>query len=439
MPESDQFSESRLRSIVEECVRRELAAGGKFPADAEDLVESGTLDSMAWVSVLRSIESATGVASFVSLLGDDEPRSIQSLLLALRHASSSLQEAAREGRAGSEAAIAAVGAVSGWGFALGSRSVHSADVEKEFALAPGTIRERAGIDSVRRGTKGEDELTLAARAAEAALRKAELDAAELDWILAAGETFQGFPSLGSQLHSLLLARETCGVLDVGGACVGLLNCLAIAKSLMCDGQADRLLVVTADVHSRRLAPGCVPGEFGGLFGDGASAFVLSSVPATHSSSSYQLGGFQFGCAGTHASALVIGVGTKGELALEFEGEALARAAVDRLERIIADLELRTGISRRTVSFFATHQPNPRLLAVLARQAGVPLEKFPAVAKTCGNLGSSTCGVALAKALEELAARPEIERGPIFLAAVGPGMIWGGGHLVLTKMRVSPER
>lgn len=70
----------------------------------------------------------------------------------------------------------------------------------------------------------------------------------------------------------------------------------------------------------------------------------------------------------------------------------------------------------------------RLLEVLARQARLPLEKFPVVAKEYGNLGPSTCGVALAKALTEHGHKRADQRGPIFVAAVGPGMLWGCGVL-----------
>ncbi len=187
-------------------------------------------------------------------------------------------------------------------------------------------------------------------------------------------------------------------------------------------------MATADVHSRRLAPGQVTGEFGGLFGDGASAFLLSRTEDATASQHYRLGGFHFGCAGTFSSALVIGANAKGEVALHFDGEALARAAVARLEKIIKETALHTGLDLEAASSFATHQPNPRLLELLARQAELPSEKFPVVAKTCGNLGSSTCGVALAKALEEHGSKPADKRGPIFLAAVGPGMLWGAGAL-----------
>lgn len=318
--------------------------------------------------------------------------------------------------------------IAGWGAALGSVRVEAAALEREFALTAGTLRERAGIESVVRASEQENEVSLALRAARAAFDTTGLDVGDMDWIVATSETFLGFPSLGSALHSLLRARDTCGALDVGGACVGLLNSFCVAQSLLGAGRATSVLVVTADVHSRPLAAGRVPGEFGGLFGDGASAFVVHRMDEGDQSPCYCLGDFQFGCARAFASALAIGMGAEGEIALTFDGEALARAAVGRLGRIIADLELRTGFSRSAASGFATHQPNPRLVQLLARQIDVPLEKFPALAKTCGNLGSSTCGIALSMVLAEHGHKGPDQRGPIFLAAVGPGMLWGGGVL-----------
>ena len=97
---------------------------------------------------------------------------------------------------------------------------------------------------------------------------------------------------------------------------------------------------------------------------------------------YRVRDFQFGCAGSVSSALAVGMRANGQVALEFRGEALARAALVRLEKIIAALELRTGFDRRTASSFATHQPNPRIIEMLARQANLPLEKFPVVSRVC---------------------------------------------------------
>jgi hypothetical protein len=69
------------------------------------------------------------------------------------------------------------------------------------------------------------------------------------------------------------------------------------------------------------------------------------------------------------------------------------------------------------------------VGLLAKQFGVPACSFPAIAATRGNLGSSTCGAALHAALVEASAQPVAERKAVFLASLGPGLLFGGGWLV----------
>jgi 3-oxoacyl-[acyl-carrier-protein] synthase-3 len=226
----------------------------------------------------------------------------------------------------------------------------------------------------------------------------------------------------------LLVRENCGALDVGGACLGLLNALAVAQSFIGSGRAQTILVVSADVHSRTLTPGRVAGEFGGLFGDGASAFLLRAANGTAASEDYLLGEFIFGCAGQYAAAIQVSGEKDGGLAVQFDGEALSRAAITRMEKVITAAELRSGIPRNSVGGFATHQPNPRLVALLAKQCGVSPETFPPIARVYGNLGSSTCGAALHEILRSASRQARGERRPIFLASLGPGLLFGGGWL-----------
>jgi 3-oxoacyl-[acyl-carrier-protein] synthase III len=311
--------------------------------------------------------------------------------------------------------------------ATGSHIIPSEDVDRAFGMPVGKLRGRAGIESVAYAAEGESELTLGTRAAQEALRAASCSAQQLDWIIATSETHHGYPSLSAQLHSRLLVREDCAALDVGGACLGLLNAFAMAQSLVASGQARVVAVVTADVHSRTLTPGRVGGEFGGLFGDGASAFLLRRA-GSDISKGYRLGDFLFGCAGQYAATIQVNGTQEGGLDVKFDGEALSRAAITRMEKVLAAVELRSGISRASVGAFATHQPNPRLVVLLAKQCGVSPDKFPPIAKTCGNLGSSTCGAALHQALQLASKLPATARQPIFLASLGPGLLFGGGWL-----------
>jgi 3-oxoacyl-[acyl-carrier-protein] synthase-3 len=308
----------------------------------------------------------------------------------------------------------------------GSRLIPSEEVDHAFGMPLGKLRSRAGIESLAYAADGESEVTLGTRAAQEAMSAASCGAQQLDWIIATSETHHDYPSLSAQLHSRLLLREDCAALDVGGACLGLLNSFAVAQSLIASGQARTVAVVTADVHSRTLTPDRVDGEFGGLFGDGASAFLLRT--GSEISEGYVLGDFLFGCAGQYATAIQVSSKKEGGLDVTFDGEALSRAAITRMEKVLAAVELRSGISLASVGAFATHQPNPRLVTLLAKQCGVSPEKFPPIAQTAGNLGSSTCGAALHQALQNAAKLTPAARQPIFLASLGPGLLFGGGWL-----------
>jgi 3-oxoacyl-[acyl-carrier-protein] synthase III len=313
--------------------------------------------------------------------------------------------------------------------AFGSRVVPSEEVDHAFGMPAGKLKTRAGIQSFVHAAENEDEATLGVQACRQVLRSTGDKPEELDWILAASETHHAYPSLSAILHGRLQLRENCNALDVGSGCLALLQAFAVAQALLASGRAKKVLVATADVHSRTLGPGRAAGEFGGLFGDGASAFLLSGRLRDGKSLAYRLGEFFFGCASQYAEAIAISDAGGGRLDVQFDGDALSRAAVNRMEKVIGEVEHRSGISRDCVGAFATHQPNPRLVKLLAKRLRVSVKNFPPIGTTRGNLGSSMCGAALDAALHCAAAQPADERQPVFLASLGPGLLFGGGWMV----------
>jgi 3-oxoacyl-[acyl-carrier-protein] synthase-3 len=312
--------------------------------------------------------------------------------------------------------------------AFGARVVASEDVDQAFGMPSGKLRNRAGIHSLAYAGENEDEISLGVDAASGLLKRTGEDAKNVDWILVASETYHSYPSLAAILHARLNLRENCSALDVGSGCVALVQALAVAQTILVSGRASVVMVVTSDVHSRTLGPGRAKGEFGGLFGDGASAFLLTTTPSFAKRVAYRLGEFFFGCAAKYSEAICVSEAGDGSLDVRFDGEALSRAAVNRMEKILAEAEQRSGISRSEVGAFATHQPNPRLIALLAKQLCVPPAAFPPIAATRGNLGSSTCGAVLHAALELACTQRPADRKPVFLASLGPGLLFGGGWL-----------
>jgi len=400
-----------------------------LPKDDVDLVETGALDSMAWVDTLISIESATGIRDFGNPWPENRPKTIRALANMIREAREPSPEENPRARAIEQTDSERDITVDGWGYTLGSLAVAAEKIERDMALPLRKIRDGAGIQSVRIAADGEDELALAQRAADIAMEVAEVPIERIDFLVATSTTFLGYPSFAASLHSRLLLRETSGALDVGGACAGLIYSLAVAKSLLRTRGQGVALVVAAEVHSRRLNAPRVPGEFRGLFGDGACAFVLTNPATDARNGCVRLQEFVWGCSGSLASSLGIHISDDSGLHIQFKGEQLAHAAVTEMDRIIGALENLSARPRSEVDYFALHQPNPRVVEILAEKAKIPLERIPLLSKTCGNLGSVTCGASLCQALASPRMIRDQSRPPlIFMAAVAPGLLWGGAFL-----------
>jgi len=421
-------NDAAIRQLILKLIARELQPGSPLPGDDEDLVATGLLDSMGWVGILAGLEEATGIRNFGASWPAGRARSIRELVNAVRadlakaqtHISSSDSQGG--GRAHGPVSVA------GWGWALGSEKVSAATVEQECALPPGTIRDRAGIESVCRAVANEAEISLGVKAAELAIEKAGLGAEAIDLLVATSATCLGFPSLAALLHNRLLLRESCAAVDVGGACVGVIHAFAAAQGWLAGGRRRVALIVASEVNSRALARPGVPGEFRGLFGDGACAFVLQAAGSTLAEG-MRVGDFVSGCSGAFSSTLGVWQQDNGALEVAFKGEPLASAAVATLNQVVGSLEALSTTPRSAVDFFAIHEPNPRLTEIFAHRAGIPLEKIARVAHMAGNLASVTCGVNLCKALSRLEEMPGgSPRGIIFAAAVGPGLLWAGTYL-----------
>jgi 3-oxoacyl-[acyl-carrier-protein] synthase III len=329
--------------------------------------------------------------------------------------------------AGTKALVIASSAV------FGSESVASEKRDAAFGMEIGKLRARAGIESVSVALDHEDEVSLATEALRRAMRRSQIAADRLECLIATSETHRRFPSLAAEVHSSLGLQPSSMALDVGGACLGLLHAFSVARSLLV-GASGPVAIVTADVHSRLLLPGRVPGEFGGLFGDGASAFVLGSERGESALPEiYALGDFSFGAAPEFRNAIRVS-SEPAEPQLEFDGAALSRAALTILGAALRETERRSGIPLSLVKRFATHQPNPRLVEVLRKQLGLNSQSFPSIARDHGNLGSTTCGAALHSALESPAFEKD-RRGSkqaIFLASLAPGLLYGAGWLELQE-------
>lgn len=427
MPSESGDSTSRLR-LVRRTVARELDPV-TLPSDHEDLSRAGLVDSMTRVNILLALEEVTGISGLSTSWTEDRPFSVHELAACVAEATSGSQDAVLPGAVRAQGNHAGEVFIAGWGSSPGSSVITAEEVDRDCGFSPGFLHDRTGIETVRRASNDENEVALAARAAQSALERAQVSAADIDLLVAVSTTFMGFPSFAASMHSHLLLRESAGAIDVGGACCGVLYALATASSLLPTMKGRAALVVASEVNSQRLASIDSPPEFRALFGDAACAFVLKLRGAEDDLPGKGLRGFTWGCSGTFASALRLSWPAGGAPQVQFRGEQLAGAAITYLERVIDRLTVMAGVDLAEVDRFALHEPNPRVLDMLCQRAGIPVEKTPQTSRSWGNVGSATCGVNLCKALSETDnMREGSGAATILSAAVGPGLLWGGAYI-----------
>lgn len=152
--------------------------------------------------------------------------------------------------------------------------------EEIGARVPGAsaewIADRTAIVERRYAAPDEAASDLAVHAARAALDQAGLDADGIDLIIVATTTGDApIPSTAS-LVQLALGAHRAACFDVNIACTGFVTALSIARAYVALDPTTKVLVIGTDVWTRFI-------DFDNratsvLFGDGAGAAVIGSVP-----------------------------------------------------------------------------------------------------------------------------------------------------------------
>ena len=165
--------------------------------------------------------------------------------------------------------------IAGLGHYLPERVLTNADLEKMVETSDQWIRDRTGIEERHIAAPDETSSTLGLCAARIALADAGIEGADIDLVIAATTTPDGFfPSVASLIQGGIGASNA-GAFDVNSACVGFLAALSTGFQFVATGAAKRVLVVGTEVLSRigdwQDRNTCV------LFGDGAGALVLEAA------------------------------------------------------------------------------------------------------------------------------------------------------------------
>jgi 3-oxoacyl-[acyl-carrier-protein] synthase-3 len=313
----------------------------------------------------------------------------------------------------------------GTGSELPAKVVTNQDLEKMVETSDEWITVRTGIKERRVLEEGKGNADMAYHAAQRALADAGMDAKELDAIIMGTVTPDyPFPSSACVLEDMLGARGAFSF-DVGAACSGFINALAVADSFIQTRKINNALVVGSDALSRLLnwhdRTTCI------LFGDGAGAVVLGASENGSGILSTKLR-----TDGSYVKTLYVPAGGslkpatsetvhRNEHTITMNGKEVFKTAVRSMEEISRQALVEAGVTIDQVSLVIPHQANRRIIVALAERLGVPMEKVMVNLEKYGNTSAASIPVAL----DEARRQGRIRAGDlVLLNAFGAGFAWG---------------
>lgn len=279
------------------------------------------------------------------------------------------------------------------------------------------IRDRTGIER-RHIVRGDDTVSMATEAGRRALDNANVKPEEIDLIIVSTVSSNVvLPSTACEVQKNIGAvNATC--YDMNAACTGFLFAYNTVQAYFHSGVFQKALIIGAETLSN-----IVDWTDRGtaiLFGDGAGAAVLESVPGEvppmvmHSDGSV---GEALTCTSPFAS--------KEKTYVEMNGQEVFRFAVRRVPECIEELLEKGGLDRDSIDYFILHQANKRIVEGIAKRLKMDLSRFPMNLSEYGNTSSATIPILL----DELNRQGVLKKGmKLIMAGFGAGLSWGASYL-----------
>jgi 3-oxoacyl-[acyl-carrier-protein] synthase-3 len=298
------------------------------------------------------------------------------------------------------------------------------------------ISAKTGIEKRYYATENQTSGDLAYIAAEQFFEKGIIEREEVDFLILCTQSPDYFlPTTACILQDRLGLSKKTGAFDFNLGCSGFVYGLGIAKGLISSGQANNVLLITAETYSKFINPNDKKNKT--IFGDAASVTLISSQTATGAGKILQ---FSYGTDGAGAKHLMIknggfrniqrGNGEDIYVGDEFysnddylfmDGKEIFDFTVFNVPGLVNDCINKNEISPEEVDLYIFHQANQFMLERVRRMSKIPAEKFYIYIKDSGNTVSSTIPIALNHALKNNVIR---KGNKVLLCGFGVGLSMG---------------
>lgn len=335
----------------------------------------------------------------------------------------------------------------GSGHHVPGRPVTNDDLARVMDTSDEWIRPRSGIEQRHFAAEGEGVSDLALPAAKRAIESANIDAAEIDYIIFGTMTPDFIlPGSGGLLGAKLGLRGV-PALDIRQQCAYFPFAIQVADALATAGVAKTVLLVGADAHAgfmpwdwKALTEGSPsdPDTFAFatthrttavLFGDGAGAVVCRAHPKKDEGFGL-LGSLTHTDGERHDHFFVPAGGFRhhrywevpvDERIPSMRGRELFKCAVQRLPEVVNELCKKCGVSIDDVDWFVAHQANDRINAAVIQALGVPEAKVPSNIRRFGNTSDATIPILI----DEMRRDGKLKEGQLLcFFGLGAGLNWG---------------
>ncbi len=322
--------------------------------------------------------------------------------------------------------------ITGIGSYLPERILSNADLEKIVDTSDEWIFSRTGMKERRIAREDEATSDMAVAAGKKALEKSGLPAEEIDLVIVATSTPDHLMPSTAAIVQAGIGAGKAAAFDLIAACTGYLYGLSTAKAYIESGIYKNILLVASEKMSAVLdyedRTTCV------LFGDGASAAVISSEGAGLAIDSICLGSD-----GQLSDLIMIPAGgsrlpvTEETLKnrqqyFQMSGKEVFRHAVRRMGAAANECLEKANLTEKQIAWLVPHQANVRIINALAKNFQIPLEKVAVTVHKYGNTSASSVAITL----DEILAEQAVGVGEhLLLVAFGSGLTWGAS--VITKI------
>ena len=304
-------------------------------------------------------------------------------------------------------------------YALPEEIWTSADIESKLAptyrrlgLPEGRLELMTGIKERRfwpRGTRPSD---ASARAGEAVLAKTFSARSDIDLLIHAAVCRDRLePATAAYVHGLLGLAGSTQIFDLSNACLGFLNAMIVAGSMIEAGQVERVLIVSGEdgrplventlrqlLHPELTRKTIKPFFANLTIGSGAVGAILCHKKLASKSCPL----LTAAAVETDSSANKLCQGDSAGDALEMmtDSEELLAAGIQVATRAWKRFTEVTGWTAETPDCIITHQVGKAHTRELFKALNLDLKKDYTTFETLGNVGSVSCPVTFARAIEE---------------------------------------